>query len=103
MALITISQSFGSGDAGIAERVAEAMDLELFDDQKLKERALAIGIRSEDLKEFDEKAPGFFDRLLSTWPEIYLDVMKGVVYEVAREGNGIVIGRPSPSRARSGT
>ena len=95
MALITISQSTGSGDIRIAGRVAEALELELFDDQKLKERALAMGIRSEDLTGFDEKAPGFFDRLLSSKPETYLDIMKAVVYEVSRGGSGVVVGHGS--------
>lgn len=95
MALITISRSMGSGDLDIARRVAEALDLELFDDRRLKEKALAMGIRSEDLKGLDEKAPGFFDRLLSQKPETYLDLLESVVYATCREGNGVVVGHGS--------
>jgi len=95
MALITISRSMGSGDVDIARRVADALGLELFDDRRLKENALAMGIRSEDLKGLDEKAPGFFDRLLSQKPEAYLDLLESVVYATCREGNGVVVGHGS--------
>ena len=95
MALITISQSLGSGDTSIARKVAEELDLELFDDRKIKEKALEIGIRSEDLTGLDEKAPNFFDRLLSQKPETYLDILKSVVYEICRPGTGVVVGHGS--------
>ena len=95
MALITISQSIGSGDPNIPRRVAGGLKLDLYDDHKLKDKALTMGIRFEDLEFLDEKPPGFFDRLLSTKPEFYLDLMKSVVYEVSRGGNGVVIGHGS--------
>ena len=85
----------GSGDKNIPRRVAESLKLELFDNQKLKDKALKMGIPIEDLKGLDEKAPGFFDRFLSTKTEAYLDLMKSVVYEVSRDGNGVVIGHGS--------
>jgi len=95
MALITITMSLGSGDIGIAQRVADALNVKLYDDHELKETALRLGIRSEDLKSLDEKAPGFFDRILSRRPEIYRDFMEAVVFEVARNGEGIIIGHGS--------
>lgn len=95
MPLITISRSIGSGGEAIAAKVAEAMNLELYDDLKLQHTAINMGIPSEDLKSLDEKAPGFFDRLLSRKPEAYLNIMESVVYKVAQEGKGIIIGHGS--------
>jgi len=51
-----------------------------------------MGYSSEDLKGFDQKAPGLFDRLLRRKPEIYNELMAAVIYEVARRGEGIIIG-----------
>lgn len=95
MPLITISQSLGSAVPGIARRVAEDLSLELFDDQKLKEKALQRGLQTEDLKGLDEKVPGFFDRFLNTKPESYLNLMESVVYDVARQGEGVIVGHGS--------
>jgi len=96
MSLITITQSLGSGDPGIARRVADALEVELFDDSRLKQKAGDLGVHSEDLKKLDEKAPGFLDRFFSTRPAAYLDYMEAVVYEVARIGKGVIIGHGSP-------
>jgi len=75
MALITISHGLGSSGMGIARQVAETLNLELYDDQRIKEQAVKMGIRTEDLKGLDEKKPGLFDRLLSSKPEVYKDLL----------------------------
>lgn len=95
MSLITISQSFGCAGEAIAKRVAEGLHLELYDDLKLKEEALQMGIRPEGVKTFDEKLPSFFERMWSRTPELYLDLMETVVYEVAKRGQGVIIGHGS--------
>ncbi|MDF1592507.1 MAG: cytidylate kinase family protein [Desulfobacterales bacterium] len=95
MSLITISQSMGSADPDIAKIVANKLNLELFDDQRLRDRAMQLEIKSEDLKGLDEKAPGFFDRFLSSKPESYLEYMESVIYEVAKEGQGVIMGHGS--------
>ena len=95
MSLITISQSKGSGGEHIARRVAETLQLQLYDDQRLTAEAQRMGIRAEDFRGLDEKAPGFFQRLLSNRPELFLDLMETVVYEVARNGQGVIVGHGS--------
>lgn len=95
MALITISQSMGSADPDIARRVAKKLDVELFDDQRLLNRAKEMGIHPDDLKSLDEKAPGFFDRFFSSKPESYLKFMESIVYEVAKAGRGVIMGHGS--------
>jgi len=85
----------GSGGMSIARRVAETLNLELYDDQRLREQAVTMGIQSEDLIGLYEKKPGFFDRLLSSKPEAYKDLMESVVYQVSREGAGVIIGHGS--------
>ena len=95
MSLITISRGIGCGGSIIARRVAEALNIELFDDKRLQEEALRLGIRSEDLVSLDEKKPDLFDRILSRRPELYLDFMEAVVYSVAKTGSGVILGHGS--------
>jgi cytidylate kinase len=92
MSLITITRCIGCGGMIIARKVAEELNIELYDDQRLQEEAGKIGIEPEILKEMDEKAPGFFNRLFSHKPEVYLDLMEAVIYEVARKGEGLILG-----------
>ncbi len=95
MSLITISRSLGSGGRVIAERVAKELDLELYDDHRLQQTAVEMGIPAADVKNLDEKAPGLFDRLLSRKPDVYLDIMESVVYKVAQKGKGVILGHGS--------
>jgi len=95
MSLITISESIGCEGMSIAKLVADALNLELFDDRRLEQEALEIGIRPDDLKGIDEKAPGLFSRILSNKPQVYLDLLQSVVFEVAKEGNGVIFGHGS--------
>jgi len=95
MPLITISRSLGSGGKIIAEKAAKALNLELYDDDRLQQAAVERGIPTEHVKNLDEKAPGLFDRLLSRKPETYLEIMESVVYDVARKGEGVILGHGS--------
>jgi len=95
MPLITISRSLGRGGRIIAEKVAKALNRELFDDDRLQQAAIEMGIPAESVKNLNEKAPGLFDRLLTRKPESYLEIMESVVYDVARKGEGIILGHGS--------
>ncbi len=95
MPLITITRNIGCGGTTIATRVAEELQLELYDDRRLEEEATRMGFRPVDMKSLDEKAPGLLDRLWGQMPELYLDLLQSVVYEVARRGQGIIMGHGS--------
>jgi cytidylate kinase len=92
MSLITITGGIGCEEMTIARLVADALELELYDDQRLQEKAIEMGLSSEGVKSLDEKAPGLFNRLLRRKPEIYLDLLEALVYKVARQGEGIIFG-----------
>lgn len=92
MSLITFTSNFGSGGEMIAQKVAEELGIEYYNDQKLHDRALAMGMTSKDLEGLDEKAPRFFDRLFTNKPALYLDILGSVVYDIAGEGEGVLIG-----------
>jgi cytidylate kinase len=95
MSLITISQSIGCDGGEIARQVSDALQVTLYDDARLKEEALGMGLHSAELKSLQEKSPGFFERVLSRKPEVYLDLMKSVVYKVAGRGEGVIFGHGS--------
>lgn len=95
MSLITISFGMGTDGRRIARRVADTLNLELFDDQKIQEILVSLGVRTEDIKELDEKEPGFFDRLLSRKPDIYSRCLDSAVYSVAQKGDGVIVGHGS--------
>jgi cytidylate kinase len=95
MSLITISHSTGSGGYQIAQMVARSLDLELFDDLRLQQEASKLGISEDDIRGMNEKAPGFFDQIFNRKPEMYLEFMEALVYEVARKGTGVIIGHGS--------
>jgi cytidylate kinase len=95
MPLITMTRNIGSGGSTIARHVAEELDLELYDDRKLQEEAVRMGVKSEELEGIDEKVPGLFDRIFSQKPDVYLDLMEAVVYDVAKKGQGIIMGHGS--------
>ena len=95
MSLITITSGISSGDMTIAQLVSDELKLDLYDDQRLQQEAVDIGISSEEVKDFDQKAPGLFNRILSYKPQIYLDLLEALVYEIARRGHGIILGHGS--------
>lgn len=95
MPIVTISRRMGSGGTTIARLVAQGLNVDFYDDERLQQEAVKMGIRAEDLKSLDEKAPGFFDRIWSSKPELYLDLMESVLYQVAQRGEGVILGHGS--------
>ena len=63
MSLITVTRSIASGGAAVARRVAETLDIPLYDDDRLQAEAVRMGIRSEDLKNLEEIQETFEKRL----------------------------------------
>ena len=94
MSLVTISGGAGSGIEQIARLVAEDAGIELYDDRRLEEEGRRMGIHSEELKGLGEKPPSLLDSLRYN-PELYLDLLESVVYEVSRSGQGVIIGNGS--------
>lgn len=56
-ALITITHTIGCIALEIARRVADGLQVEGYDDPRLREEALRMGLHSDQLRGFREKAP----------------------------------------------
>lgn len=92
MPLITFTYYIGSGGRSIARKVAEALQLELYDETKFQEMAEQSGISKEDQPHLEEKAPGFWGHIWRQKPEMYVDLMESVVYSLAKKGHGLIMG-----------
>lgn len=92
MPLISATGGEGCGVRHVAEAVADNLHYELYDDDRLQQEAISMGYSSEDLKAFDVKTPGLFDRLLRRRVEMYDELMAAVIYAVACRGEGIILG-----------
>lgn len=101
MALLTITDNVGSGGKDISAEVAKTLGIPLYDDKRLQESAVALGIALPDVDGLDEKAPGLFDRILSWRPTVYLDLVESVVFAVARKGEGVIVGHGSQMLLRN--
>jgi cytidylate kinase len=95
MPLITITQSIGCDGLAVARRVADDLQVGLYDDSKLREEAIRMGLDVGTLERFQEKAPTWFNRLMGDKPEVYANLIGSVIYEAARSGEGVIIGHGS--------
>lgn len=100
MGLITISRGIGCGGMTVARLVAEGLKVELFDDDRLQQEAIKMGLQlkgsvAEKIEDVDGRAPGLLQRILHIRSEIYLDCMEALVYEAARKGEGVIVGHGS--------
>ena len=95
MALITMTHTIGSEAMTIARIVADGLRVEVYDDARLKEEALRMGLAHRTAQGFGEKPPDWLEHLWSGKPEMYHKLMESVIYEAARLGQGVIIGHGS--------
>jgi cytidylate kinase len=94
MYVITFSKKMGTNGSEIARRVANELQYNLYDTEAIEQTAREMGFL-KDVKEVDEKVPSPFRRFFSHQPEIHLDRLKAVIYELASRGNAVFLGRGS--------
>ncbi|OGP89929.1 MAG: hypothetical protein A2156_15000 [Deltaproteobacteria bacterium RBG_16_48_10] len=94
MYFITLTRKMGTNGSEIARRVANQLQYSLYDTEAIENTAREMGFL-EDVKEVDEKVPSLFERLFSHRPEIHLDRLNSVIYELASRGNAVFLGRGS--------
>lgn len=92
MDFVTFSRQLGTGGTEIASRVAEKLGYRFIDTNAIDEAARDMGF-PESVEEVNEKAPSFFRRFLSHKPSIEIDRLNSVIYELAKQGNAVFLGR----------
>jgi cytidylate kinase len=115
MPVITVSRQFGSNGDEIARDVAARLGLRLVDQDIINEVAQRLGVPPEKVTAQDERdAPHVVADLVRTMrrlypatiapstegPEVdeasYLQVTRQAIWEVARTGNAVIMGRGAP-------
>ncbi len=94
MYFITFSRKMGTNGQEIAKRVADQLGYNFYDTEAIENAAREMGFL-KDVKDVDEKVPSLFERLFSHRPEIHLDRLHSVIYELATRGNAVFLGRGS--------
>jgi len=94
MYFITFSRKMGTNGTEVASRVADQLGYGFYDTEAIENTAREMGIL-EGVKEIDEKAPSLFQRLFSQKPEVHLDRLHSIIYELASRGSAVFLGRGS--------
>ena len=94
MHFITFTRKMGTNGSEIAKRVANELQYSFYDTEAIENAAREMGFL-DDVKEADEKVPSFFERFFSHRPEIHLDRLNSIIYELASRGDAVFLGRGS--------
>ena len=92
MNFITFSRMMGAHGPEIARRVADQLGYNFYDTEAIEKVAREMDFL-KDVKEADEKVPSLFQRFFSHRPEIHLDRLYSVIYELASRGDAVFLGR----------
>jgi len=94
MAIITISREAGSLGTEIAQAVASRLQYEYLNKEKIEKALMDQGLSMPEVQKFDEKKPPFW----ISWQiqsRKFLHVIQTVIYDFARRGNIVIVGRGS--------
>jgi cytidylate kinase len=94
MKWITFSRKMGTHGSEIARRVASELGYRFYDTKAINHMAKELGFLGS-VREIDEKVPSIFDRLFSHRPMVYLERLYSVIYELAKQGDAVFLGRGS--------
>ena len=92
MAVITISRQIASFGDEVAAELAKQLGYDFLNRKMLEDDLLKHGLAEETLKKYDERKPGFWASLARNRDE-YFDYLREAVYERAKKGNCVIIGR----------
>ncbi|MES2178396.1 MAG: cytidylate kinase-like family protein [Gemmatimonadota bacterium] len=116
MPIVTISRQYGSGGSELAERVANALGWQLYDNAVVDEVASRLGMTSAAVSAREERMPTLGERLASaislSAPEVMptvgedamppseeriVEVTRRVMEEAVQSGNAVIVGRGAPA------
>jgi cytidylate kinase len=94
MKWVTFSRKMGSQGSEVARQVASALGYRFYDTNAINHKAQELGLL-ESVQAIDEKTPSLFQRVFSRRPLVALERLYSVLYELAKEGNAVFLGRGS--------
>ena len=94
MYFITISEMIGTEGEKIAREVAKKVGYPYYGKEELFKAAEEAGLLS-DVQKMELKSPPLLEKYFSDKPRIYLDRFQSVIYDVAKKGNAVFLGKGS--------
>ena len=94
MKWITVSRKMGTRGSDIAKRVASELGYRFYDTEAIGHMAQELGVL-DNVRETDEGAPSVFQQIFSQRPIVYLERLASALYELARQGDAVFLGRGS--------
>lgn len=94
MQFITVSRKLGANGTRIAKLVAEKLSFPLYDTEAINELAGRMGL-FDDVAKMDATIVSVFHRIVSHQPKIALNRITSVIYELAKNGDAVFLGRGS--------
>lgn len=92
MATITISKQLGSLGGGIARGVAETLNYEYADNERIGKILSDFGVDMKEMLKFDEKKPPLWETFLLQRVR-FIHALQGAIYDLARMGKVVIVGR----------
>ncbi len=92
MHFITFSRKMGARGTEIARLVAKELQYDFYDTEAIETTAREMGIL-DDIGKVDDKAPPLLKRFFTHRPEVLIDRLHAVIYELAGRGDAVFLGR----------
>lgn len=92
MAIITVSRQLGSFGDEMAERVANLLDYEYVNKEKIGEALSLQGLSASQMEKFDERKPSIWDSF-SDQRRKFLHAIRAALYDFAGKDNSVIVGR----------
>jgi len=111
MAVITISRHFGAGGRTLGEMVAEKLGYQFYDNEVIQMVSIHAKVSTDSVDDLEQQTHGVFKKFLSDIvpkglkdlmvsrkqetidEEIYVDILRKIIIEIADDGNAVIIGR----------
>ena len=94
MKWITVSRKMGTNGSEVARKVAAELGYRFYDTKAINHMAEELGFLGS-VREVDEKVPSLFQRIFSQRPMVHLERLYSVIYELAKRGDAVFLGRGS--------
>lgn len=94
MKWITVSRRMGTQGSAIAKQVASELGYRFYDTEAIGQMAQELSVL-DPVQPADETAGSAFQQIFSQRPIVYLERLASALYELARQGDAVFLGRGS--------
>ena len=92
MAVITVSRQIGSLGDEIATAVADKLNYDFINKQKIGQALVDHGLWTSNFEKYDEKKPSIWQSFTEQTSK-FRNLLRAVVYDFAVKDNGVIVGR----------